>query len=211
MAIIQNGILGGFAGTVGTVVGGRWRGIDYMRGRSTSRKSSNSSLQTDQRLKFAVASRFLQNMKDLLTIGFRGQGIRMTEVNSALGYTLKNAITGTYPDFKIAYPQVLVTRGNLPNAAAPAAVAEATGIIRFNWTDNSGTGKARASDKALLVAYCEALKQAVFIIEPLRNASTGVLNIPAFSGQIVQTWISFRTDNGKDIASSLFTGEITVA
>jgi hypothetical protein len=31
MAKISQGILGGFSGTVGTVVGGHWRGIDYMR------------------------------------------------------------------------------------------------------------------------------------------------------------------------------------
>jgi hypothetical protein len=31
MGIIKQGILGGFSGKVGNVVGGTWKGIDYMR------------------------------------------------------------------------------------------------------------------------------------------------------------------------------------
>ena len=31
MGTISKGILGGFSGKVGTVIGGNWKGIDYMR------------------------------------------------------------------------------------------------------------------------------------------------------------------------------------
>ena len=36
MGTIKKGILGGFSGVVGTVTGGNWKGIDYMRSRATS-------------------------------------------------------------------------------------------------------------------------------------------------------------------------------
>ena len=45
MGRISKGILGGFSGTVGTVVGGNWKGIDYMRSKTTSRKSGSSIAQ----------------------------------------------------------------------------------------------------------------------------------------------------------------------
>ena len=32
MGTINQGILGGFSGKVGTVIGGSWKGITYMRG-----------------------------------------------------------------------------------------------------------------------------------------------------------------------------------
>jgi hypothetical protein len=35
MEKISNGILGGFSGTAGTVVGGKWKGIDYMHSKPT--------------------------------------------------------------------------------------------------------------------------------------------------------------------------------
>jgi len=34
MAKIEHGILGGFSGKVGTVIGGTWKGIDFMRSKS---------------------------------------------------------------------------------------------------------------------------------------------------------------------------------
>ncbi len=42
MGTISKGILGGFSGKVGTVVGGSWKGIDYMRSRSGRRTSDPS-------------------------------------------------------------------------------------------------------------------------------------------------------------------------
>ena len=38
MGTINKGILGGFSGKVGNVVGGTWKGIDYMRSKSNHRK-----------------------------------------------------------------------------------------------------------------------------------------------------------------------------
>jgi hypothetical protein len=40
MGKISKGILGGFSGTVGTVVGGKWKGIDYMRSKPSIRKGA---------------------------------------------------------------------------------------------------------------------------------------------------------------------------
>ena len=37
MGTIKQGILGGFSGKVGTVVGSSWKGISYMRGKTTNR------------------------------------------------------------------------------------------------------------------------------------------------------------------------------
>ena len=36
MGTISKGILGGFSGKVGTVIGGNWKGIDYMRSKAAS-------------------------------------------------------------------------------------------------------------------------------------------------------------------------------
>ncbi|MBC7826186.1 MAG: hypothetical protein H7122_00465 [Chitinophagaceae bacterium] len=121
MARISKGILGGFSGTVGTVVGGNWKGIDYMRSKAVSRTSGTSTAQDVQRAKFALASKFNRSMKDLLSISFRDFASKMTGMNSALSFTMKNAVVGIYPDLKIDYAQVLVARGNMPNALTPSS------------------------------------------------------------------------------------------
>lgn len=39
MGTIKQGILGGFSGKVGTVIGSSWKGISYMRSRAQSVKN----------------------------------------------------------------------------------------------------------------------------------------------------------------------------
>ncbi len=211
MARISKGILGGFTGKVGTVIGGNWRGVDYIRSKSTNRKSGVlTEKQKSQQAKFGMMHTFLQTMKDVIELGYKDHAIRMTALNSALSYNLKNAVSGVYPDFAILYPQVQISRGTLPNVVAPVATAGPAGTVNFNWTDNSGTGKATGSDNAILVVFCEALQRTVYVINPLRSDQTGNLPVGAFSGHAVQTWISFVTADGKDIATSIFTGVVNV-
>ena len=62
MGKINKGILGGFNGKVGTVVGGSWKGISYMRSLAQSITKSRSGSQVKQRTKFALALRFLHLM-----------------------------------------------------------------------------------------------------------------------------------------------------
>ena len=211
MARISNGIHGGFSGTVGTVVGGSWNGIDYMRGKATPATSEPSTAQKVQRAKFAVAAKFTQSMKDLLTIGFRDFAIRMTGHNRALSFTMKNAVFGSYPDFKIDYSQVLVTRGDIPNAGTPSVTSTSPGVVSFSWKDNSGVGYAHPNDSAVLVAYCEPMNQTKYTIgNALRGSGSGTLHVPSFNGREVQTWLAFVGHTDKEIATSIYTGAILV-
>ena len=211
MATISKGILGGFSGLVGTVVGGRWNGIDYIRSRPTISDAPPTPAQQQHRARFSLVAKFLTTMKDLLKITFQDFANKMTGPNSALAYTMKNGVAGSYPDFELDYGMILVARGSLINANNPVAVAGPVGKITFNWGDNSGIASALASDKAILVAYCESLQQSVFTTAgALRSAGTATLDVPGFSGRMVQTWVSFVSDKGKDIATSVFSGTVNV-
>ena len=42
MGKINQGILGGVSGTVGSVVGASWKGISYLRGKATSHTDANT-------------------------------------------------------------------------------------------------------------------------------------------------------------------------
>ena len=55
MGTIKQGILGGFSGKVGTVVGSSWKGISYMRGQAQSVKNPRTAKQMAQRDKFSLA------------------------------------------------------------------------------------------------------------------------------------------------------------
>jgi hypothetical protein len=212
MGTINKGILGGFSGKVGTVVGGSWKGIDYMRSKGNRSNFEPTEKQLAQQLKFALIMHFLQPMAGLLNISFRDFAIMMTGINNAFAYNIKNAVTGIYPTFAIDYALALVSRGDLPNALAPAVTSGAGSLLTFSWTDNSGVGSAKATDQAILVAYCPALRQAVYTTAGgTRSSLTGELNLLPFPGLAVETWIGFISDNGRSVATSIFTGEVTVS
>ena len=141
--------------------------------------------------------RFVQPMAGLLYISFRDFAIKMTGINNAFAYNYKNAISGVYPSFTIDYTQVVVSRGQLPNAVGPAVTSGAGSVLTFSWTDNSGVNTAKADDQAIFVAYCPSLKQAIYTTEGgMRSAFTGTLNVTAFSGLAVETFMGFISADG---------------
>jgi hypothetical protein len=60
MGTIKKGILGGFSGKVGTVVGASWKGIAYMRSLPQKVKNPRTTGQRSQRSKFSLALKLLQ-------------------------------------------------------------------------------------------------------------------------------------------------------
>ena len=212
MAIINKGILGPVSGTVGTVVGGSWKGISYLRSQATSSRTSFSIPQLEQQAKFSLTMRFLQTMTSLLAITFKEYAVKMSGFNNAMRYTLLNGITGTYPTFDIDYSNVLVSRGDLPNAFSPTAGSATSGTVNFNWVNNSGVGKAQPTDTSVLVVYSADRNQCIYTTAgAARSAGSASISVPAFKGLNVETYIGFLSADGKNIASSVYTGQVTVA
>lgn len=211
MGIIQKGILGGFSGKVGNVIGGNWKGIDYMRSQAQRSDFTPTQKQIEQQLKFALIARFQQPLSNLFAITFRNYAVKQTGANAAMSYNLKNAVTGTYPSFTVDYEHALVSRGDMPNALNPAAEAAADGIVNFTWVNNAGAGKALGTDHSILVAYCPEMRSAIYTnAGPVRSLEAASLDLSTFSGQEVQTWLGFISETGKEIATSSFAGAVTV-
>lgn len=211
MATFEKGILGGFSGKVGTVIGGNWKGIDYMRSKASKRNFIPSPKQFEQQLKFALVMRFLQPMSALLEKSFSDFAIQKTGINSAFAYNFSNAITGTFPDFAIDYSKALVSRGNLPNVLGPTVVSRAGSILTWSWTDNNSSDT-QPTDQAILVAYCPSMKQAIFTTNGgKRSDLTADQNLLTFKGQAVETYIGFMSADSRSVSVSIFTGEVTVS
>lgn len=213
MGKISQGILGGFSGKVGNVIGGNWKGIDYMRVKPASVANPQTEGQVDQRSKFITVLQFLQPMKDFIKVGFKGYAIKMTEFNSAMSYNLNNAVTGTYPDYAIDYANALISRGSLAGSLNGSLASASAGNISFIWDDNSGDGNASDTDKAMLLIYNPDKGEVVFVTEGVtRNTGTQDLVVPAnFSGDTVYGFIAFISEDGKEVSNSKYIGEVVVA
>jgi len=205
MGTIKKGILSGFNGTVGTVIGGSWKGIEYMRSRPAKRSTNFSQAQLEQQAKFATVINFLNTMVGLVRITYRDFAVKMTAFNSAMSYHIRFAITGTYPDYSIDYSLAQISKGDLPNATVNG------NNINFTWTGNSGVGRALPSDQAILVVYCAARNQTIYTTNGgTRSAGAGSLNVANLAGETVETYIGFISEDGSEVATSIYTEQFTV-
>jgi hypothetical protein len=213
MGTIKQGILGGFSGKVGSVIGGVWKGISYMRGIALSHNDLKSDAQLAHRQKFAVVGHFLQPLSEFLLVSFRNYAVRMTGINAAFKYNFANAVTGTYPNQAIDYPNARVAQGNLPSALNQVAASTVAGTVHFTWEDNSGEVGASSDDKTLIVIYNPTQNQAVTVKELAERADgTQTVTVPdSFSGDLVECYLSFKKADGTEIANSAFAGAVTVA
>ncbi|MBU4539238.1 MAG: DUF6266 family protein [Weeksellaceae bacterium] len=213
MGKIRQGILGGLSGKVGNVIGANWKGIDYLRIKPSSVANPRTPGQVDQRSKFSTVLRFLQPMTDFLKVTFRQYASGMTQFNAAMSYNLNNAITGVYPNFAIDYPNALVSRGNLTTPADGAAVSTTAAELDITWTNNSGTGSAMATDKALIVAINAVRGEAVFTTAgPARSAGSALLNLPVeYSGENLEVYLGFISEDGSKVSNSVYLGSVSIA
>lgn len=212
MAVISQGILGPISGKVGTVIGGSWKGIDYIRGLATSISNPNTLAQQEQRAKFSLMVAFLRPLLSFLHLGFRSSAIRMTAFNAAMSYNVKNAIKGLFPAFTIDFPKILVSKGLLPGVLNPNASSTVASQITFTWEDNTEEEGAQGSDTACFVVYSPDLKKAVCVVGAATRATgTQMIQLPdSFSGLEVQTYMSFALADESEVSDSSFVKALTI-
>tara|TARA_R100001369_G_scaffold90591_1_gene129830 strand:+ start:661 stop:972 length:312 start_codon:yes stop_codon:yes gene_type:complete len=92
MAKFEKGILGGFSGKVGTVVGARWRGKNIMRSLPQRGDYTPSELQLQQRKKFKTVIRFLTPIQSIVAKFFGSEQGDKSPFNLATGYHLTEAV-----------------------------------------------------------------------------------------------------------------------
>src|SRR5690606_8313709 len=199
MGTFSKGILGGFSGKVGNVVGARWRGKDIMRSLPHKRTYLPTPAQMEQRDKFKTAVLFLTPIKPLVSALFGKPQDDKSTFNLATGYHIKYALLPGGPDaYVMDYPKVLFSKGDL-RGIANGAVAANDLDLTITWNDNSGQGNASASDELVVVVYSEALNLFETAVPAgTRDVQTITMGMPAYwAGEAVQVWATFVTDDGK--------------
>ena len=211
MGKYEVGVLGNFNGKIGTVVGAKWKGIEYMRHKGRKSTKPRTAAQLEQQAKFACVAKFANRIADLLMACYSDTP-QQTAINRAFADMYASAITGNYPAFALDYSKVQVCDGTLHNANSLAASAAGNGEVKFTWVDNTNGNKAKATDKAVLAVYCAELDQAIFTLQGAeRRAGSDHLNVMNFTGKVVETWIAFMSADGQLVSSSFYAGQLTVS
>jgi len=212
MGTIKKGILGGFSGKVGTVVGSSWKGIAYMRSLPLKVKNPRTERQMNQRSKFALSLNYLKPMTELIRVGWKQYAYGQSAFNAATSYLIAGAIKGNYPNYSIDPTKVLISRGALTSAVNAMAIP-VSGAINFEWDDNSGLSSAKPTDKALLAVVNTDKSEAVFdTAGAARSEAAQTLSLPSnWSDDTVEVYMGFVSEDGREVANSVYLGSFTVA
>lgn len=212
MGTIRNGILGGFNGRVGNVVGSTWKGRSVMKIRPASVTNPNTERQQQQRSKFSLVGRFNRAHRNLIRIGFRAFTKDMTASNAAMSYNLANAVSGVHPDFEIDFSKVALSAGNLAAVSGLTAISESPATVTLNWTDNSQAGNASGSDQLIVSFYDTATEEVCYFPgAAVRQSATAALNLPAeWGGRTAEVFVFFVTLEGNGSSSNRDTVSNTV-
>lgn len=213
MGKINSGILGGFSGKIGNVVGAKWRGIDVMKIKPSNVRNPKTEGQVKQRSRFGLMIGFLKIQGEYINEGYRQFAKGMSPMNAAMSYNIQNALTGTYPNIDIDYPNVMLSRGVLTPAINGAATSSNAGVINLSWTDNSGSGSAKTNDQAMVVVFSPTLQESVIKLDgATRTDATLALTLPsAFEGETVKVYLAFKSSDGSKVSNSTYLGSITIA
>jgi hypothetical protein len=213
MAINNEGILGGFTGTIGPVTGYMRNGQNIMRSSSSMVKYKRTAKRVAQLEKIKLCNGFTSAFSRMgfFSKTFPAYGGKGTGYNRCTGALMNQSIISAGGVLQLSYPNVLVSKGLLPKAEDAAAALLANDTIQFTFTDNSLTGTAAADDAVVLVAYCAVLQQAAFSLNAgFRKDGVAVLNVAPFKGYTVQTWIGFISSDEKNVSDSVWVGEWAV-
>lgn len=208
MGTIKRGILGGFSGKVGTVVGGNWKGIDYMRARATNIKDAKSASQMAQRARFKAVIEFLQTVISVVQVGFTSKAVHQSAFNAAMAYNLKNAVTGTGVNATVDYQNVMLTQGPL-QLPVDVELSVSRDDVIVTWDTNS---EANGQDRAFLVVY-NKVKKIAFLPKSSavrEDGEFGCTVYPSWSGDPVEVYLYFKSaDDDKVISNSMYAGTVT--
>jgi hypothetical protein len=204
MGVIKRGILGGFSGSVGNVVGSSWKGIAVIKSKPLSVANPDTAAQQVQRgamtnvVAFAkeILVDIIKPLCDRFASGMSGFNL-FTQRNIALF----DAVAPS-PVASLILAQGPVTDLYLLVATVDVSLATAKCV----WNNNTGVGDALASDECYIVVYNETLNTFALITGFTRISAEGTAVIPAGTavGNVIRIWGSFRRADGTKVSNTVY-------
>lgn len=214
MGRYKNGIQGPFSGKIGTVIGARCRGIDYMRGLSNPSTKPPTQPQVNQRLRFALTMGWLTPVSEFIEIGYQqAHEDGTTTMNRAVSFHLKNGvITGDAPDYGIDFKRTIFSRGDLQSSWLLEAQSLAGCMLELKWADQNTSAYCNDNDAANFIAYSPSKQRFVTYADVAMRANKEVrLLFPEdFADGEVHCWMHYVDLSGKKVSTTLYLGEMVV-
>ena len=211
MAKYKNGPMGSFSGKIGNVVGSSWRSVDYMRS-LPEQTSKVSPAQLNQRLLMGMVSSWLKPLRDLIWIGYQSFNGTQTPMNGATSFILKEAITGTAPDYQINFERVIFSRGELLVSLIKEVSFLPNGLLQIKWENGPASMFCKDTDQATFIIYNVVKNKFVTYQQSATRAEKEVkLVLPeSFANDTIHCWMQYVNTEGNAVSTSVYVGKILI-
>ena len=206
MGVLKNGPNGGFSGKAGSVIGSRWKEIEYIRGLPKKRHKAPTASETKNRKRFALTQQLLNPLAGFFALGLMNFSGRMTAHNAVMSLN-KNAIRFDGNELHVDYPSLILSYGNLATAESPV-LSIVDRVISLKWKELSNR-YSRRDDELLFVCYSPELGIALFDVgHTYRDSSKLEMVVPeGFVGQTVEAYMGFCSRDRKRASISIYLGQ----
>lgn len=218
MGKVQVGILDGFVGKVGTVVGSFWKGLPVMRAYKRSVKDANTNAQQLIRARFATITSLASAFLYAIRMGFK-QVARSRKITEGDYFVKKNweCVHADSPETTtIDYTELVLAQGSLPEVLFGNASFAEPLQVSVPMTNTSDVIGADSHDKVYLFVYSP--EAGAGVISDGRNTradESASVNVPAYwNGHRVHVWgfaIGAGPDNLGVISDSRYLGSGTIS
>jgi hypothetical protein len=206
MGVIKSGILGGFSGKVGSVVGTSWKGISVMKALPESVANPRTAGQVAQRTKFSGVTRF---GSELLTEIIKPLNDRFAQKMSGYNAFVKRNIAAFDADGVMNPTLIEMSKGSLENGGTINLTFDVVdGEFTLDWENLSGTGSAVGADK-VYITYLNSSNGNTDTVSgtEIRSEVQNKKNngkIQGDSGDVIYAFISFLAQDGSKVSTSQF-------
>jgi hypothetical protein len=201
---------GQIVGKVGNAVGGKWRGVDYLRSLPAKSKKAHTPDQLAIHARFALSATKLSPIKDVLSIGFSDKKqAGMSGYNAAVKAFIATAITGTYPNFTVDYPELQLSKGPLGKLRSTSI--SFNGNLSIGWLMLSDQRTSFIDDVVMIVVFNETTDMYLVNESAVRGDGIVQIDIAAETGEIVHAWAFCIKRDGSAVSNSQYLGNITVS
>lgn len=205
MAIIRQGILGGFSGKVANVVGSSWKGIAIMKSRPLSVANPRTAGQVAQRTKFSNVVAFA---KEILSVFIKPLWDRFAVQASGFNDFVRVNISQFESEMPSVPADLVTSQGKMEETEMDTcASTEGAAEVDITWTDDSGEGYKLATDLVYAVVVNETQEVVSAIASTATRAdelATLTIDSRTEAGDVIHVYVSFRRADGTVVSNNSY-------
>lgn len=212
MGKIQIGILGGFRGKVGTVVGSFWKGKPVMRAYVYRPQSTGSNAQELIRTRFGAIGKLAALFTAINTRGLKtyANSKKITPDNAFVKLNWPMVTASTPGTATIDYTGIEIARGPLTDVTFGEPGFDNPLEVTVDWTPNTEADDASADDLVYIVLYSPDLHATLQAAGIERSVGTAAITVPdSWNGQRVYIWgytVGDAAKNKGKVSNSAYIG-----